>query len=57
MWKHPPQVYNNLAQEKQDTTLQAEALTAIQKYFQLESRPLMHTRVRIHWYLKMYLFN
>ncbi|ANE49586.1 hypothetical protein [Flavisolibacter tropicus] len=36
-WFAKAQVYNNLAQEKQDTTLQAEALTAIQKYFQLES--------------------
>lgn len=36
-WFAKAQVYNNLAKEKQDTALQAEALAAIQKYFELES--------------------
>lgn len=37
-WFAKAQVYNNLAKEKQDTVLQAEALAAIQKYFELESK-------------------
>jgi len=36
-WFAKAQVYNNLAQEKQDTALQAEALAAVQKYFELEA--------------------
>ncbi len=36
-WFAKAQVYNNLAKEKQDSALQTEALTAMQKYFELEA--------------------
>lgn len=37
VWFYKAKIYNNLAKEKQDSVMSAEALTAMKKYFELET--------------------